>query len=72
ELEQLRFANRALVEFEIPPLRSSISGGNLLRLPPLNSTLTLKRLYSQKISKYFSLGCPDSCSGYCAANSGGW
>ncbi len=49
EFEQLLFANRALVEFEIPPMRNSQSGGQVFQLATLNETSPRKRLYTQKI-----------------------
>lgn len=49
-LEQLRFASKALVEFEVPLMRSPLIGGNVLRLPQPKQVSLLKRLYSQKIA----------------------
>jgi Putative zinc-finger len=48
ELEQLRFANRALVEFEIPPMRNSLMGGPVFQ-PRIKQVSPLKRVYSRKI-----------------------
>jgi len=50
EFEQLRFANRALVEFEIPPMRGPLSVGQVFQLPALKEVSPKKRLYSQKIA----------------------
>jgi hypothetical protein len=50
EFDQLRFANGALAEFEIPPMRSPLVGGQVFQLPALKEVSPLKRLYSQKIA----------------------
>jgi putative zinc finger protein len=50
EFEALRFAKKALVEFEIPAMRSPLVGGHVFRLPALKEVSPLKRLYSQKIA----------------------
>lgn len=50
EFEQLRFANRALVEFEIPPMRTPLIGGPVLRQPASKEVSPWQRLFSQKIA----------------------
>ncbi|MCM3869099.1 MAG: zf-HC2 domain-containing protein [Pyrinomonadaceae bacterium] len=50
EFEQLRFANRALVEFEIPPMRNPQSGGQVFQLPAITAVSARKKLYSQRIA----------------------
>ena len=50
ELEQLRFANRALAEFEIPLMSSQVPSGNVFRLPRAKQVSALKRLVSHKIA----------------------
>jgi len=50
EFEPLRFANRALGEFEIPPMPSPMIGAHVFRLPALKEVSLLKRLYSQRIA----------------------
>lgn len=49
ELEHLRFANRALAEFEIPFMSSQLPGANVFRLPPVKHVSLLKRLAFHKI-----------------------
>lgn len=48
--EQLRYAKRALVEFEIPQTRRPLSGGQVFQLPVSKEVFFLKRLYSQRIA----------------------
>jgi hypothetical protein len=50
EFEQLRLARRALREFEIPPMRSPLIGGQVFHLQVLKEVSPLKRLFSQKIA----------------------
>jgi anti-sigma factor RsiW len=50
EFEQLRFANTALAEFEIPPTRGPLSSELVFQLPVLKKVSRLRRLYSQKIA----------------------
>lgn len=49
EVEQLRFASRALVELELLRARSSRLRGQVFRLTALKEVSPLKRFYSQKI-----------------------
>lgn len=50
ELEQLRFASRALVEFEMPFMRAQIVAGNVFRMPQPREVSFFKRLCSQKLT----------------------
>lgn len=50
EFEQLRFANRALVEFEIPPMRNPLIGAQVFRLAASKEVAPWQRLFSQKIA----------------------
>ena len=50
ELEQLRFASRALVEFETPFMRAPIVAGNVFRMPQPREVSFFKRLCSQKLT----------------------
>jgi hypothetical protein len=49
ELEQLRFAKRALAEFDIPLITGQLPGGNVFRLPLVKQVSPLKRLAYHKI-----------------------
>jgi hypothetical protein len=50
EFEQLRFASRALIEFEIPPMRGHLRGGHVFHPAALKAVSPMKRLYSQRIA----------------------
>lgn len=48
-LEEVRFANRALAEFEIPFMSSQLPSGNVFRLPQVKKVSRLKSLAYHKI-----------------------
>jgi hypothetical protein len=50
DFEQLRLANKALLEFEIPPMRPPLIGGPVFCLPVLKKDSSFKRLCSKKIA----------------------
>jgi Putative zinc-finger len=48
--EQLRFAKRALVEFEIPQTRRPLASAQVFQLPVSREDSLIKRFYSQRIA----------------------
>lgn len=49
QLEEVRFANRVLAEFEIPFMSTQLPSGNVFRLPQVKQVSRLKRLACHKI-----------------------
>jgi Putative zinc-finger len=49
EFEQLRFASKAMVEFEVPPTRGTQPAGQVFQLPVAREVSPARRLYSRRI-----------------------